>query len=100
MARRAGGRPRAVIIDSDLTNNRIGLHAYQEKWAYNRGGFGLMVDSRIADSREHDLVIERRSELQLVRSSAESVGAGRSRVTTVTSIVPVWREVLDLAGPP
>jgi hypothetical protein len=71
---------RALFVDTQFLNCGIGLHEYEKKWVYRRGGSAALVDCTIANSVDVDVDLEKRTDALFVRTPFKTVrGEGRLR---------------------
>ena len=85
----------ALVVDSSLLRNGVGLHAYMKKWSYGYGGTALLLRSRIESSRVQGVSIEGRPSLFVSESQVDSIGVGKERVHEVKELPAQWAKLLD-----
>ena len=84
-----------IIRDSTFDGNGRGLHAYQKKWMYNRGGSVLLMGCRINNSDQADLSIQGRSRAELLRTPVVVAADERHRIVTVSGVNRTWQELIE-----
>ena len=81
---------RAQIEDCRFVDNVVGLHSYQKKWRYGRGGSSALIRSTFSGSRLGDLNVEKRCEVWLVHTPVNEVIDGAARVQQGQPLPADW----------
>ncbi len=83
-----------VAMNTTFVANQRAYHSYRKKWLYPRGGWSLLIDCHLRDSRDATLDLEAKTKVWLLRTEAK-VDGSQKRIHEVTTIESHWQQLIE-----